>query len=248
MSCYEKPARPCHSERSEESLAPTSLEGDQQILRSAQNDRPECLFHGMLCQRLATLRNITHTMNRMNKITISWIGIICLTIFLLLVSACSTTITAPAAPTQTSTSAASTTTKENQIAQAVFQAINKSRAANKLTTLKWSNALASSARQHNTAMQAANTLSHQLPGEPDLGARESKQGVNWTWAAENVGETTDQSLNGALTLHTAMVNERPPDNGHRLNILTTTGTMVGVAILLDQQHGKLWLTEDFAKV
>lgn len=186
--------------------------------------------------------------NKMNSITVSWIASICLAILLLLVSACSTTINVPATPTQTSTGAASSTAKENQIAQAVFQAINQSRAANKLPALKWSNALASSARQHNMAMQAANTLSHQLPGEPDLGARENQQGVNWTWAAENVGETTDQSTNGALGLHQAMVNERPPDNGHRVNILTTTGTMIGVAILLDQQHGKLWLTEDFAKV
>ncbi|HJT55629.1 MAG TPA: CAP domain-containing protein [Ktedonobacteraceae bacterium] len=188
------------------------------------------------------------TPNRLNRIAASWMASICLAILLLVVSACSTTISAPATPTQTSTGAASTTTKENQIAQTVFQAINKSRADNKLPPLKWSNALASSARQHNTAMQAANTLSHQLPGEPDLGAREHQQGVNWIWAAENIGETTEQSVNGALALHTAMMNERPPDNGHRLNILTTTGTMVGVAILLDQQNGKLWLTEDFAKV
>lgn len=187
-------------------------------------------------------------MNRINRITTPWIGSICLPILLLLVSACSTTISVPATPTQTSTSAASTTAKENQIAQAVFQAINQSRAANKLPPLKWSNALASSARQHNMTMQAANTLSHQLPGEPDPGARERQQGVNWIWAAENIGETTDQSVNGALALHQAMMNEQPPDNGHRLNILTTTGTMVGVAILLDQQHGKLWLTEDFARV
>ncbi len=189
-----------------------------------------------------------NTAHKMSRISIAWIGGICLAILLLLVSACSTTINLTATPTPTSSSTGSTTTKENQIAQAIFQAINQSRAANKLPPLKWSNALASSARQHNLAMQAANTLSHQLPGEPGLGARENQQGINWTWAAENIGETTDQSVNGALALHQAMMNEQPPDNGHRLNILTTTGTMVGVAILLDQQHGKLWLTEDFAKV
>jgi uncharacterized protein YkwD len=192
------------------------------------------------------LRDTMHTTYK-NKITIPLIGSLCLAILLLLVSACSTTISV-ATPTPTSTSAASTTTQENQIAQAVFQAINNSRAANHLPPLKWSNALVSSARQHNLTMQAANTLAHQLPGEPALGARETQQGINWTWAAENIGETTDQSVNGALALHQAMMNEQPPDNGHRLNILTTTGTMVGVAILLDQQHGKLWLTEDFAKV
>ena len=112
----------------------------------------------------------------------------------------------------------------------------------------WSTALASSAGKHNLAMQAANTLSHQLPGEAALGDRESQQGVSWTWAAENVGETSDQSVNGALGLHRAMMSEQPPDDGHRQNILTTSGTILGVAILLDQQHGLLWLTEDFARV
>ncbi len=192
--------------------------------------------------------NMRNAVNGMNKIKLSWIGSICLAILLFLLTACSTTIGIQATPTQTSTGASSSTATENQIAQAVFQAINQSRAANKLPALKWSTALVNSARQHNLTMQAANTLSHQLPGEPDLGARESQQGINWTFAAENIGETTDQSVNGALALHQAMMNEQPPDNGHRLNILTTIGTMVGVAILIDQQHGKLWLTEDFAKV
>ena len=114
--------------------------------------------------------------------------------------------------------------------------------------MTWSTALAKSASQHNLAMQAANTLSHQLPGEAALGDRERQQGVNWTFAAENVGETSDQSVNGALGLHRAMMSEQPPDDGHRQNILTTSGTIVGVAILIDQQHGLLWLTEDFARV
>lgn len=97
-------------------------------------------------------------------------------------------------------------------------------------------------------MQAANTLSHQLPGEAALGDRERQQGVNWSWAAENIGATSDQTVNGALGLHQAMMAEQPPDDGHRQNILTTSGTVVGVAILIDQQHGQLWLTEDFAHV
>ncbi len=134
------------------------------------------------------------------------------------------------------------------MAQAVFQAINQSRAANGLPPLKWSNALAKSARQHDLAMQAANTLAHQLPGEADLGTRESQQGVNWTFAAENIGETTEQSVNGALALHQAMMNEKPPDDGHRQNILSTRANIVGVDVLIDSQHGKLWLTEDFAQV
>src|SRR5579883_516397 len=171
-------------------------------------------------------------------------------IFLLILASCSIpAVGGQATPTAGSTNAGApgTTAQENQIAQAVFRAVNQSRAENHLPPLRWNVALVRSARQHNLAMQAANTLSHQLPGEADLGKRESQQGIHWVWAAENIGETTEMSTNGALALHQAMMNERPPDDGHRQNILTNVGTMIGIDILLDQQHGILWLTEDFAK-
>ncbi len=178
----------------------------------------------------------------------AWIGGSCLTILLLCLCACSTTLSnqTPSAPA--SAGATGSTTTENQIARAVFQAINQSRAADGLPALTWSDALANSARQHDLTMQAANTLSHQLPGEAAFGDRERQQGVNWSWAAENIGETSNQTANGALGLHQAMMNEQPPNDGHRQNILTTSGNIVGIAILIDQQHGLLWLTEDFAHV
>jgi uncharacterized protein YkwD len=183
----------------------------------------------------------------MKRIKPAWMVSLWLTILLCL-CACSTPLgnQTPSAPT--GAGATSSTTTENQIADAVFQAINQSRASNGLPALKWSDALGRSARQHDLAMQAANTLSHRLPGEAAFGDRERQQGVNWTWAAENIGETSDQTVNGALGLHQAMMNEQPPNDGHRQNILTTSGNSVGVAILIDQQHGLLWLTEDFAHV
>jgi uncharacterized protein YkwD len=184
----------------------------------------------------------------MNRIKPTWIGSICLTILLFLLCACSTTTGNKTPSSQAGSSGTGATAVEEKIAQAVFQAINQSRAQHGLPPLTWSTALVSSARQHNLAMQAANTLSHQLPGEAALGDRERQEGVNWTWAAENIGETSDQSVNGALGLHRAMMSEQPPDDGHRQNILTTSGTIVGIAILIDQQHGVLWLTEDFARV
>jgi uncharacterized protein YkwD len=183
----------------------------------------------------------------MNRIKPSWMVSICLTILLFLLSACSTMISFQTPSAQTGAGATGATATENQIAQAVFQAINQSRAQSGLSPLTWSTALANSARQHDLAMQAANTLSHQLPGEAGLGDRERQQGVSWSWAAENIGETSDQSVNGAQALHQAMMSEQPPNDGHRQNILTTSGTLVGVAILIDQQHGLLWLTEDFAQ-
>jgi uncharacterized protein YkwD len=186
----------------------------------------------------------------MNRIKLTGVVCVCLTIALLFLCSCSTLLSnqAPSAPAPTGTGAEGATTTENQIARAVFQAINKSRADNGLPSLTWSTALANSARQHDLTMQAANTLSHQLSGEAALGDRERQQGVNWTWAAENIGETSDQTVNGALGLHQAMMNEQPPNDGHRQNILTTSGNIVGIAILIDQQHGLLWLTEDFAHV
>jgi uncharacterized protein YkwD len=185
----------------------------------------------------------------MYRIKLVWMVSICLTILLFLLCACSIQTSNQTAPVQAGTGAATGATAiETQIAQAVFQAINQSRAANGLPPLTWSAALASSARQHDVTMQAANTLSHQLPGEAAFGDRERQQGVNWSWAAENIGETSDQTVNGALGLHQAMMSEQPPDDGHRQNILTTSGTIVGIAILIDQQHGQLWLTEDFARV
>jgi uncharacterized protein YkwD len=184
----------------------------------------------------------------MNRIKPSWSGSICLTILLFLLCACSTTTSNQTTSPQVGAGATGATARENQIAQAVFQAINQSRAANGLPPLTWSTALANSARQHDLAMQATNALSHQLPGEGVLGDRERQQGVNWSWAAENIGETSDQSVHGALSLHQAMMSEQPPDDGHRQNILTTRGNIIGIAILIDQQHGRPWLTEDFAQV
>ena len=184
----------------------------------------------------------------MNRIKPVWMVSFCLTILLFLLCACSTTTGNQATPAQAGTGTTGATATEDQIAHAVFQAINQSRAANGLPSLTWSTALASSARQHDLTMQAANTLSHQLPGEAAFGDRERQQGINWSWAAENIGETSDQTVNGALGLHQAMMSEQPPDDGHRQNILTTSGNIVGIAILTDQQHGELWLTEDFAHV
>lgn len=185
----------------------------------------------------------------------SYAATTCIAFLLLLLGACSTTIgpqatgPAPTSPAQAgATGATGATAMENQIAQAVFQAINHSRAANGLPPLTWSTALANSARQHDLAMQAANNLSHQLPGEAAFGDRERQQGVNWSSAAENIGETSDQTVAGALGLHQAMMNEQPPDDGHRQNILATSSSILGIAILLDSQHGLLWLTEDFAHV
>jgi uncharacterized protein YkwD len=134
-----------------------------------------------------------------------------------------------------------------QVAQAVFDAINSSRHAAGRSALRWDGRLQTSAQRHNQAMANANALSHQTPGEADLGQRESNAGVWWWWAGENIGMSSELTQQAALGLESAMVNEPPPNDGHRQNILSRNAQAVGVAVLLDSTHHRLWLTEDFAQ-
>jgi uncharacterized protein YkwD len=134
------------------------------------------------------------------------------------------------------------------IAAAVVAAINSARAQQGLPALTVTAGLQASAHAHDLAMAAANQLSHQLAGEPDLGTRETKAGVSWTAAGENIGWTSDMTQAGALGIEASMLGETPPNDGHRRNILSATFTAVGVDVYLDSTHGRLWLTEDFARL
>src|SRR6266566_4591333 len=192
----------------------------------------------------------------MNTLFRRGIGCLCILIAILLLphaftNANSTTTPAPASATpgaapQPCAAPLHISSKEESIAQAVFQAINQSRKDNSVSALQWCNALGNSARQHDQVMQQANNLSHQLPGEPDLGEREREQNITWSEAAENIGYNSDMTLQGALQLHKLMMDEKPPDDGHRQNILDANLKIVGIDILLDTTHDLLWLTEDFA--
>jgi len=128
----------------------------------------------------------------------------------------------------------------------VVTAINASRFAAGLPALLWSAGLGRSAHLHNLAMAAADQMSHQLPGEAPLGTRISAQGVHWSWAGENIALASSLSTSAAVGLEQSMANETPPNDEHRVNILTTAGTMVGVDVVFDSIHHLLWLTEDFA--
>jgi uncharacterized protein YkwD len=94
-------------------------------------------------------------------------------------------------------------------------------------------------------------LSHQCPGEPGLGARETAAGVHWTAAGENIGEggpvadTTAAIAQMAVGLTQSMLNEKPPDDGHRRNILSSSFTHIGIAVFRDSS-GTVWLTQDFS--
>lgn len=133
----------------------------------------------------------------------------------------------------------------------VLALINRTRAGAGLRALTSDSNLVACAAAHNLRMADGCGLSHQCPGEPPLGARETAAGVVWTAAAENVGmggpvADTDAAIaEMAVSLTQAMINERPPEDGHRLNILGSKFGRVGIAVYRDSS-GTVWLTHDFA--
>jgi uncharacterized protein YkwD len=151
---------------------------------------------------------------------------------------------APSQPSSSSTSGLS------DAEQQVFDMINQERAQNGLSALTVDPGLMASSEQHNHTMLSGCGLSHQCSGEAALGDRETSNGVHWSFAAENIGEFGPVSASfteaqAAVSLNGDMYAEQPPDDGHRLNILSTSATRVGVAVDVDSK-GTVWLTEDFA--
>jgi len=130
------------------------------------------------------------------------------------------------------------------IANAVFNQLNAERRSMGLGPLARSSQLNSSAHAHNLAMVATKTFAHQVSGEAGLGSRVSATGLSWSWVGENIAWSSVTSTSAALSLETSMFNEKPGSDGHRQNILTTKGTMVGIDVVTDST-GKMWLTEDF---
>jgi RNA polymerase sigma factor (sigma-70 family) len=161
---------------------------------------------------------------------------------------------APAAPPPTSAAAASSSaanTDSDSPAEQVLAVINKAREQAGLAPYTMSDDLIDSASAHNTRMEDGCGLSHQCSGEPALGARETAAGVQWTAAGENIGDggpvdDTDSAIGQmAVGLTNSMLAEQPPDDGHRLNILSSSYTEVGIAVTRDSS-GTVWMTQDFA--
>ncbi len=157
----------------------------------------------------------------------------------------------PATPSPTASVTGSPGVSPGTPAAQVLGLINQARSAAGLPPLTITAGLDSSASAHNTMMAGGCGLSHQCPGEPDLGARETGAGVDWSACGENIGEggpVTDTNVaiaQMAVGLTQDMLNEKPPDDGHRRNILSSSFTHIGIAIYLDSS-GTVWLTQDFS--
>ena len=136
-------------------------------------------------------------------------------------------------------------------AEQVLALINRARAQAGLPAYTISSGLVTSATKHNQTMAGGCGLSHQCPGEPALGDRETAAGVQWSSAGENIGDGGPVSNTNAAIAQMAvgltqdMLNEKPPDDGHRQNILSSSFHHVGIAVYRDGS-GTVWMTQDFS--
>jgi uncharacterized protein YkwD len=141
------------------------------------------------------------------------------------------------------------TQQQNSAAAQVLGLINQTRAEAGLPPYQVDLDLMASALRHDLRMEDGCGLSHQCPHEPDLGARETAAGVHWTSAGENIGEngpaaTSWEVTQIALNLTRQMLNESPPSDGHRQNLLSHSFTSIGIAVVVDDA-GTVWMTQDF---
>jgi uncharacterized protein YkwD len=139
-------------------------------------------------------------------------------------------------------------TAETKIGYDILRLMNSERAVYHLPALRMNSRLLYSARQHDVTMSRYNTMSHQCPGEAFFATRITRSGYHWSYAGENIGWNSVMSLQGVGALQRTMYNEKAPNNGHRLNILSSRYRDVGIDIYLDRAHHKVWMTQDFGRL
>ncbi|MBS2552248.1 sigma-70 family RNA polymerase sigma factor [Catenulispora sp. NL8] len=160
---------------------------------------------------------------------------------------------APASAPSTTPSSASSAGSSSQAdpADQVLAVINQARAGQGLPPLTRSSGLDKSAAAHTSTMASGCGLSHQCPGEPGLGDRETAAGVSWTSAGENIGDggpvsnTNAAIASMAVGLTNSMLAEQPPNDGHRKNILSSGFHHIGISVFRDSS-GTVWMTQDFS--
>ncbi len=159
--------------------------------------------------------------------------------------------TAGAQPATSAAASAPATAQDATAAAQVLALINQARSSAGLPALTVTSGLEASSSAHNLKMAGGCGLSHQCPGEPAIGDRETAAGVRWTAAGENIGEGGPVDDTGtaiaqmAVGLTQSMLDEQPPNDGHRMNILSTSFTHIGIAVYRDGS-GTVWLTQDFS--
>ncbi len=116
----------------------------------------------------------------------------------------------------------------NDQQQKLLNLTNQARMDQGLQPLHWDPALAAAAQAHAQKMLDQKSISHQLPGEPDLQTRAAQAGAHFREVAENVAMG-----NGAEGLQREWMKSPP----HRANILDPKLTNIGIGVV---EHAGYW--------
>jgi len=162
------------------------------------------------------------------------------------------TTTAPKRTTKPPAKAPTTSTVPktgDAILDAVLEHINAARADAGLAALTLDANLSKASAKHTQLMINGCGLEHQCSGESGLGDRFTAQGVKWSSAGENIGFGSSGSSNAGIIkaangLTDSMLAEKPPNDGHRKNLLNTGFKRIGLSIVRDAK-GVTWMTQDF---
>jgi uncharacterized protein YkwD len=135
------------------------------------------------------------------------------------------------------------------IINAVLAHINAARSKAGLSAYTFSADLSKASALHNQKMINGCGLQHQCSGESGIGPRFSAQGVQWSAAGENIGFGSSGAGDSAIIqaangLTDSMLAEKPPNDGHRKNLLSGTFKRIGLSVVRDGS-GKTWMTQDF---
>jgi uncharacterized protein YkwD len=138
---------------------------------------------------------------------------------------------------------------DKSVSGQVLAHINAARADAGLSALTLDSQLSKASALHNQLMINGCGLEHQCPGESGIGDRFSAQGVRWTSAGENIGFGSSGSSNADIIsaangLTDSMLAEKPPNDGHRKNLLNTGYQRIGLSVVRDSK-GITWMTQDF---
>ncbi|WP_419806499.1 CAP domain-containing protein [Terriglobus sp.] len=119
--------------------------------------------------------------------------------------------------------------------QYLLRSINAERFSRSLPAVHFTAELQEAAYRHAINMARANSLEHQLRGEPDLLHRGISAGAHFTRITENIG--VGPSI---LAMHVALMHSPH----HRENILDDQVSAIGIAVV--QVRGEFWAVEDFS--
>jgi hypothetical protein len=116
----------------------------------------------------------------------------------------------------------------------IFELTNRDRVARGLQALQWNDALSAAALKHAERMAGESYLSHEYPGEPEVGSRAAEAGAHFQAIAENIATGPND---------VAIEQEWMHSTPHRKNILDPQMNSLGVAVV--ERRGTLYAVEDF---